>query len=152
MRGFARRLIHPGETIEIRSTKVCATFALPTDNTDLNHTGMLLTFPSGISFFNSGDTGWAELLPSLLPTNVDICAVCINGGYHNLVPEQAALIVKAVNARVAVPCHYDLMINNVGSPEMFKVALERSGATARFQMLRYYEPWLYTRDETGTPS
>jgi L-ascorbate 6-phosphate lactonase len=144
----ARRLIHPGQTIEIDATAVCATFALPTDRTDLNHTGMLLTFSSGISFFNSGDTAWADLLPSLLPQDVDICAVCINGGYHNLSPEQAALIVKAVNPRVAIPCHYDLMINNVGSPEMFKVALERAGAHAKFQMLRYYEPWLYTRDTT----
>ena len=142
----ARRLIHPGQTIEIGSAAVSATFALPTDNTDLNHTGMLLSFASGITFFNSGDTAWAELLPSLLPNNVDICAVCINGGYHNLPPEEAALIVKAVNACVAIPCHYDLMVNNVGSPQMFKVALERAGAAARYQMLRYYEPWLYTRD------
>jgi L-ascorbate 6-phosphate lactonase len=148
----ARRLIHPGQAIEIGSAAVSATFALPTDKTDLNHTGMLLTFSSGITFFNSGDTAWAELLPSLLPNGVDICAVCINGGYHNLPPGQAALIVKAVNARVAIPCHYDLMINNVGSPEMFKVALERSGAAAKFQMLRYYEPWLYTRDTTETQS
>ncbi len=144
----ARRLIHPGQTIEIGSAAVCATFALPTDNTDLNHTGMLLTFASGITFFNSGDTAWAELLLSLLPNGVDICAVCINGGYHNLPPEHAALIVKAVDARVAIPCHYDLMVNNVGSPEMFKVALERSGTAARFQILRYYEPWLYKRDST----
>ena len=144
----ARRLIHPGQSIEIGATTVCATFALPTDKTDLNHTGMLLTFSSGISFFNSGDTAWAESLPALLPDFVDICAVCINGGYHNLPPEQAAHIVKAVNARVAIPCHYDLMINNVGSPEMFKIALERSGASAKFQMLRYYEPWLYARDTT----
>ena len=148
----AQRLIHPGQTIEIGGTAVGATFALPTDKTDLNHTGTLLTFASGITFFNSGDTAWAELLPSLLPGGVDICAVCINGGYHNLPPEQAALIVKAVDARVAIPCHYDLMINNVGSPEMFKVALERSGATAKFQMLRYYEPWLYTRGAVETQS
>jgi L-ascorbate 6-phosphate lactonase len=150
VRESARRLIHPGEALEIGGTTMCATFALPTDNTDLNHTGMLLTFPSGITFFNSGDTAWAELLPSLLPSGVDICAICINGGYHNLPPEQAAMVVKAVNARVAIPCHYDLMINNVGSPEMFRMALERSGAPAKFQMLRYYQPWLYKRDATET--
>jgi L-ascorbate 6-phosphate lactonase len=142
----AIRLIHPGQTIEIGATTVSATFALPTDSTDLNHTGMLLTFSNGITFFNSGDTAWAELLPSLLPWGVDICAVCINGGYHNLPSEQAALIAKAVDASVAIPCHYDMMINNIGSPEMFKVALERCGAPAKCHMLRYYEPWLYTRE------
>jgi hypothetical protein len=36
-----------------------------------------------------------------------------------------------------------MMINNVGSPAMFEVALRRGGVTAVYHMLRYYEPWLY---------
>ena len=139
------RLIHPGEVLRLGTTTLTATFALPTDRTDLNHSGVLLEFSSGITFFNTGDTSWAERLPTLLPTDVDICAVCINGGYNNLSSEQAAAIIKAVSPRVAIPCHYDMMINNVGSPAMFKVALERTGVTASFHMLRYYESWLYTR-------
>jgi L-ascorbate 6-phosphate lactonase len=141
------RLLHPGETLPLSGITVTATFALPTDNTDLNHSGMLLDFSSGITFFNTGDTAWAEGLPALLPRNVDICAVCINGGYHNLGPEQAAAIIQGVSPRVAVPCHYDMMVNNIGSPEMFRAALERLGVPATFHMLRYYEPWLYTRAE-----
>lgn len=139
------RLLHPREALRLGTTTLMATFALPTDNTDLNHSGILLEFSSGITFFNTGDTAWAERLPALLPTGVDICAVCINGGYHNLTPEQAATIIEGVSPRIAVPCHYDMMINNVGSPAMFKVALERAGSTASFHMLHYYEPWLYTR-------
>lgn len=139
------RLLHPGETLKLGTTSLTATFALPTDNMDLNHTGVLVAFSNGITFFNTGDTAWAERLPSLLPNGVDICAVCINGGFHNLAPEQAAAIVKAVSPRVAVPCHYDMMVNNVGSPGMFRVALERAGVSASFHMLSYYEPWLYSR-------
>lgn len=138
-------LIHPGESIRLGGTQLTATFALPTDRTDLNHTGILLEFSNSITFFNTGDTAWAEGLPSLLPVAVDLCAVCINGGYHNLAPEQAAAIVKAVSPRVAIPCHYDMMVNNVGSPTMFHAALERAGVTAAFHMLGYYEPWVYTR-------
>ena len=141
---LSRRLIHPGETIVLStSTKVQATFALPTDNTDLNHTGVLLEFANGIRFFNTGDTAFAERLAALLPRDIDICTICINGGFHNLAPTQAAAIVAAVRPRVVVPCHYDMMVNNVGSPDLFRTALESCGADAEFRLLNYYEPWLY---------
>ncbi len=141
----ATRLIHAGETLPFGSATVQATFALPTDATDLNHTGMLITFAGGLTFYNSGDTAWAERLPSLLPANVDVCTICINGGFHNLVPMLAAAIIKEIKPKVAIPCHYDMMINNIGSPGMLKVALDIVGATAKYHMLTYYEPWLYQR-------
>jgi len=139
------RVFHPGEAIELGSTKLQATFAFPTDATDLNHTGILLTFGSGITFYNSGDTAWSDRLSLLLPRDVDICTICINGGYHNLSPEQAALIIRDVNPHVAIPCHYDMMVNNVGSPSMFRAALAREGMEDRFRMLSYYQPWFYTK-------
>ena len=139
------RLLHPGQSLKVGATSVQATFALPTDVTDLNHTGMLLSFANGVTFYNTGDTAWAERLPSLLPANIDLCAICINGGFHNLTPMQAATIVKELNPKVAIPCHYDMMVNNVGSPEMLKVALDLVGSEAAFKMLRYYEPWFYRR-------
>lgn len=141
------RLIHPGETVELSdSTLLQATFALPTDNTDLNHTGILLKFVNGLTFFNSGDTAYAEGLGALLPTAMDICAICINGGFHNLAAMDAARIVKQLCPRVVVPCHYDMMVNNVGSPEMLRVAMEAVGCDAAFRALRYYEPWVYRRE------
>jgi hypothetical protein len=42
-------------------------FALPTDATDPNHTGMLCTFANGIRFYNTGDTAYAERLADLQP-------------------------------------------------------------------------------------
>jgi L-ascorbate 6-phosphate lactonase len=144
----ASRLIHPGESSALSATtKVQATFALPTDATDLNHTGMLLEFANGIRFYNSGDTAYAERLEALLPRDIDVCTICINGGFHNLGPSQAAAIVTAVQPRVVIPCHYDMMINNVGSPDMFRTALQLAGSTAGYQRLNYYEPWLYRRNE-----
>ena len=58
---------------------------------------------------------------------------------------QAAAIVKDINPRVTIPCHYDMLINNVGSPEMLRVAMHLTGATSGFHILRYYEPWLYSK-------
>ena len=141
------RVLHPGETLPLGNVKIQATFALPTDATDLNHTGLLMTFQNETTFYNTGDTAWFERLPSLLPHGVDVCAVCINGGYGNLGAEQAAALVTAIAPRVAIPSHYDMMVNNVGSPRMFRVALERLGSTAEFHQLPYYEAWVYTRRE-----
>ena len=138
------RPLHPGETIELGDrTTVRGTFALPTDDTDLNHIGILLEFPNGIRFYNSGDTAYTERLAALLPKTVDICAICMNGGFHNLAPTQAAAIANALRPRVVIPCHYDMMINNVGSPEMLRVALDLIGSEAAFVQMKYYEPWLY---------
>jgi L-ascorbate 6-phosphate lactonase len=140
------RLIHPGESVDLGgATTMTATFALPTDNTDLNHTGTLLQFANGIRFYNTGDTAYAERLAALLPEDVDICAICINGGFHNLAPMEAAQIVKAIRPRVVVPCHYDMMVNNTGSPDAFRVALDLVGSDATFNLMKYYEPWLYRR-------
>ena len=102
-------------------------------------------FANGIRFYNSGDTAYTERLAGLLPTDVDICAICINGGFHNLSPLQAATIVKEIRPRVVVPCHYDMMVNNVGSPDMFRVALDFVGSDASCFVMNYYQPWLYRR-------
>jgi L-ascorbate 6-phosphate lactonase len=141
------QMLHPGEKVQLGSTALQATFALPTDATDLNHTGILLQFANGIRFYNSGDTAYAERLSALLPTDVDICAICINGGFHNLSTTQAAAIVKAIRPQAVVPCHYDMMVNNVGSPEMFRAALALAGSDAACFIMNYYRPWLYRRQD-----
>jgi L-ascorbate 6-phosphate lactonase len=139
-------LIHPGETVDLgSSTSVQATFALPTDATDLNHTGVLLRFSNGLTFLNTGDTAYAERLVALVPFDIDVCAICINGGFHNLSATDAAALVKAIRPRVAIPCHYDMLVNNVGSPEMLRVAIEAADCDAKFVAMRYYQPWLYQR-------
>jgi L-ascorbate metabolism protein UlaG (beta-lactamase superfamily) len=94
-------------------------------------------------FFDTGDTAYAETLSALLPTEVDACAICINRGFHNLGPMQAAVIVRDIRPRIVVPCHYDMMVNNVGCPGMFRVALDVLGAKATFTAMRYYEPALF---------
>ncbi len=123
--------IRASRSISDRSVTCTATFALPTDATDLNHVGFLIRFAGGITFYNSGDTAYSERLLPLLPSGVDICAICINGGFHNLSAQDAAFVVRTVNPRVVIPCHYDMMVNNIGSPEMFKVALDNLGVESQ---------------------
>ena len=142
------QIIHPGETVELNdSTSIQATFAIPTDATDLNHTGVLCRFSNGLTFYSTGDTAYADVLGALLPVEVDVCAICINGGFHNLAPLEAANLIRQIRPRLVVPCHYDMMVNNVGSPAMFRVALDLVGCNALFKMMSYYEPWLYQRNQ-----
>lgn len=140
------RLLHPNQVLPLGGgLDLKGTFALPTDGTDLNHIGLLFRFANGITFYNSGDTGECALLGSLLPHKVDICSICINGGFHNLSPMHAAHIVQEIEPEVVIPCHYDMMINNVGDPEMLHTALNVLGSHARVQVMDYYAPWLYRK-------
>lgn len=144
------RVLHPNQTLQLDGpTELTGTFALPTDSTDLNHTGILIRFANGISFYNTGDTGHCELLESLLPRGVDLCAICINGGFHNLDPLQAARIVNVIDPGVAIPCHYDMMINNTSHPDLFRTALCLIGCTAKVQVLDYYQPWVFQKTPTA---
>jgi L-ascorbate 6-phosphate lactonase len=141
------RLLHSGETRHVgESVPVQGVFVLPTDRTGLNHIGLLLRFANGTTFFNTGDTAFAERPPELWPLEVDIYAICINGGFHNLSHIEAASIVHAIEPPVVIPCNYDMVINNVGSPSMLLVALNLAGSNAAFVSMKYYEPWLYQRD------
>ena len=90
-------LIHPNQTVEMDGIKITGTFALPTDDTDLNHIGYLIEFMNGIRFFNTGDTAYFDLYARLNPEDVDICTVCINGGVHNLSHMDAARIVQKIH-------------------------------------------------------
>jgi L-ascorbate metabolism protein UlaG (beta-lactamase superfamily) len=112
---------------------------------DLNHSGVLIRFANGITFYNTGDCGYCELLGSLLPRGVDLCAICINGGFHNLDALQAAHIVKAIEPSVVIPCHYDMMINNTGHPDRLRAALDLVGSAAKMQVLDYYQPWSFQK-------
>jgi L-ascorbate 6-phosphate lactonase len=137
-------LLHPGQSLPLGAlVHIQGTFALPTDSTDLNHMGVLLTFANGITFYDTGDTAYASVLGALLPKGVDVCAICMNGGFQNLSVTEAAAIVKMVQPRIVVPCHYDMMVNNVGSPAMLHVALQTLGVEAKFVVMRYYQPLIY---------
>jgi L-ascorbate 6-phosphate lactonase len=139
-------MVHAGQAVALSGDiSLKATFALPTDNTDLNHVGIVFTFANGITFYDTGDTAYADHLSTLLPGNVDVCAICINGGFHNLSAMQAAMILKRIKPHVAIPCHYDMMVNNINNPQMLKVALDVLGVDTRFVVMNYYAPWIYRR-------
>lgn len=129
-----------------------ATFALPTDGSDLNHIGFLIRFPSGASFWDTGDSAWSDTLPTLataglregLPEGAsgpDLMAVCINAGYGNLSHWEASRLVGAATPSYAIPTHWDLFPHNRCDPEPFRTSLDKNARGTEYAKLekdRFY--------------
>jgi len=137
-------LIHPLQTLEFRDLKVTGTWSIPTDATDLNHLGFVVEFANGIKFYNTGDTAFHELLAHARNMEPQEMSICINGGFNNLSPWDAARVVKFVQPGVVIPTHYDMMVCNQQDPAMFENSLQEQGVTAKYIRMGYYEPYLYT--------
>ena len=142
-------LFHPHQTIRVADVTLEGAFALPTDATDLNHMGVVLTLPSGLRFYNTGDTAYCASLGDLLPHGVHLCAICINGGFNNLSHGDAAKIISAIAPEVVIPTHYDLMACNQGDPEMFRVALRNHKVSSHYQHMDRNHIYLYTMGQNA---
>jgi L-ascorbate metabolism protein UlaG (beta-lactamase superfamily) len=78
------------------------------------------------SIYHSGDTLWYHELPQILkPFSVDVALLPINGNNPsrgvagNLNVSEAAQLAKAINAKVVIPCHYDMFTFNTANPQDF---------------------------------
>lgn len=148
-----------------------ASFALPTDSSDLNHLGFLIRFAGGVTFWDTGDTAWSEMLPELAADPVvetvqkwregkktshngpDLMAVCINAGYGNLSHWEAAKLAARAEARYVIPTHWDLFPHNSLDPEPFRNSLSKKAPESRYSLLErgcrynYSQGKLYRRQE-----
>ena len=138
-------LIHPNQEIETDGVIIIGTFSLPTDFSDLNHMGYVIIFNNGISFYNSGDTDYTELLGYASQFKPDIASICINGGFNNLDNMDAVKITNIIQPEVVIPCHYDMMVNNIGNPLIFESFLNMEESRSKFEMMEYYEPYIFSK-------
>lgn len=136
------KLIHPNQKLDILGIEIFGTFALPTDHTDLNHMGFIINFFNGITFYNSGDTDYTELLGFAGKFLPDVATICINGGFNNLDNMDAVKITNKIKPKVVIPCHYDMMVNNIGNPLIFESFLNLSHSESRFELMTYYKPYI----------
>jgi L-ascorbate metabolism protein UlaG (beta-lactamase superfamily) len=77
--------------------------------------------------YHSGDTTWVD--PGV--RGVDVAFVPINGKLNNLDAAEAARLARLVEARLAVPCHYDMFEFNTADPGEFASECERLGQPYR---------------------
>ena len=133
----------PQQEIEFKDVKLRGTFALPTDDTDLNHMGYLLTFGDKLRIYMTGDTDYSELLASVASHSPDVLITCINGNFNNLSHWEAAELAKLVRPKVAVPCHYDMFPDNSIDPKQFRASLKLRAPDTSYLELPHAEPHLF---------
>lgn len=84
------------------------------------------------SIYHSGDTLWYDELPQLLkPFNVDVALLPINGNdpsrgvAGNLNAKEATQLAKEINAKVVIPCHYNMFTFNTADPKELAIEAEK---------------------------
>lgn len=98
------------------------------------------------TIYHSGDTVlYSGLAPRLRQWAIDVALLPINGSRPerrvpgNLWGHEAAQLAKDINARVVIPCHFEMFEFNTATPEQFKNAAAQLGQTHR--VLKCAERW-----------
>src|SRR5947207_3152864 len=124
--------VWPDHVVELRDVKMRGTFALPTDDSDLNHLGYILEFGNAPPIYMTGDTAPCELLASARRHDPKLMITCINGGFNNLSHDQAAILASEIKPVAAIPCHYDMFPDNSADPRQFRAALKLRAPGVRY--------------------
>ncbi|MBK5290269.1 MAG: MBL fold metallo-hydrolase [Acidobacteriia bacterium] len=136
----------PGCHLEYRDVTIDGAFALPTDDTDLNHMGFVFCFGGGPRVYVTGDTDYSDLLVSASKHKPDLIITCINGGFNNLSHWEAADLVGKIKPRAAIPCHYDMFADNQVDPRQFAASLKLKAPDVRYQQMGYGTPLLFSTE------
>jgi L-ascorbate metabolism protein UlaG (beta-lactamase superfamily) len=115
--------ISESETVEVSGFRLTA---VPARHPGLHCVGYLIE-AEGRRIYHSGDTEPVD--PGI--RGVDLALVPVNGMLNNLDGAAAAALARLVEARLAVPCHYEMFAFNTSSPELFVAECRRLGQEQR---------------------
>lgn len=134
----------PNHVHRVGDVQVRATFAIPLGGDDLTHVGYLLAVDQGPSVYVTGDTAYHDVLAAaMIPHKPDIFAPVINGAFRNMGPAEAALLARQLDAKIVVPCHYDLFPDNSLPPQLFHTNLKGEGIGDRYRRLEHGVPFTF---------
>jgi len=136
----------PDCEIEHGDLKIRGAYAVPTDDTDLNHMGFIFEFGGGPKIYMTGDTDHHELLYSAAKHSPDLLITCINGGFNNLSHWEAADLAEKIKPKAAIPCHYDMFPDNAADPKQFQAALRVKAPDVGYRELTHGEMFLFHRE------
>jgi L-ascorbate metabolism protein UlaG (beta-lactamase superfamily) len=98
------------------------------------------------TLYHSGDTvRYGGMAEKLLPFRVDVALLPINGRAPerrvpgNLTGHEAAQLARDIDAKLAIPCHFDMFEFNTAPPDEFIHHCQRLGQP--FKVLRCGEQW-----------
>lgn len=111
----------------------------------VKYLGYVLQFGSW-SIYHSGDTVRYEgMSGKLLPFKIDVALLPINGRSParrvpgNLFGREAAQLAKDIEAKLVIPCHFEMFEFNTASPDEFVQQCQKLGQP--FKVLRCGEQW-----------
>ena len=134
----------PACELELRDVEIRGAFALPTDDTDLNHMGFIFRFGKGPTVYVTGDTDYSDLLASAAKYSPGLVITCINGGFNNLSHFEAAQLVGKIKPTAAIPCHYDMFPDNAVDPKQFRASLKLQAPETHYQELEHGKPFIFS--------
>jgi L-ascorbate 6-phosphate lactonase len=122
-----------GERREVLGVEVAAVLAHHVSNAGAQTPDAVgyLVDVGGIRVYHSGDTLLHPDLKEIRSARPDLMLVCINGGYGNMNPAEAADLTAAIDPAVVVPMHWGLVAENTTNPALFVRALAGTGSSAR---------------------
>jgi L-ascorbate metabolism protein UlaG (beta-lactamase superfamily) len=141
-----------GASVEISGIRLSgiasAHEALDRDEHDrAKYLGFVLQF-GGWTVYHSGDTvRYEEMSEKLQPFRIDVALLPINGRAPergvpgNLFGSEAAQLAKDIEAKLVIPCHFDMFEFNTASPDEFIHECRKLGQP--FKVLRCGEQWHY---------
>lgn len=135
----------PNKVHRVGDLQVRATFAIPLGADDLTHVGYIISADQGPTLYVTGDTAYHEILAAAAgPHKPDILATVINPAFRNLGPAEAARLARELDAKVVIPCHYDLFPDNSLPPQLLRSNLKLEGIGERYLQLEQGVPYTYS--------
>lgn len=115
------------------------------DDGNCRYLGYVINFGPW-TVYHSGDTLWYQDMEKVLqPFQPDLALLPINGNRPerrvagNLDGQEAAQLAKAIEAKMVIPCHYDMFTFNTADPDVFRTAAEKINQP--YRVLQCGEPW-----------
>jgi L-ascorbate 6-phosphate lactonase len=134
----------PNRVYRVGDVELRATFAIPLGGDDLTHVGYLLRVDGGPSVYLTGDTAYHDVLAAAVaPHRPEIFAPVINGAFRNMAPAEAARLARQLDARIVIPCHWDLFPDNSLPPQLLHTNLKCEGIGDRYRRLAHGVPFTY---------
>ena len=114
---------------------------VPCDHGDLAPDALgLLVEIDGKKIYYMGDTALRpDYLEDARLQGVDLLLLPINGAFGNLNEEQAAKVIRILQPKLAVPCHYWNFAEHGGNPGVFQTQMEAIAPDSRYILMRQGE-------------
>ena len=111
--------------------------------------GFIFNF-SGIVVYFTGDTevglsGYMGEMTRVQGLRPDLMIVCINPGFRNLGPQEAAWLTQLVGPRVVIPMHYDLIEENTVNPQEFFENLKGRKVSTQVELMEHGGGYIYVQ-------